>query len=139
MIICNRSLCYDFRYLSLCFPLHRWIDVILWCTRFMLWGIYHMLALRHIVVPLWRSVYILTDYELCKCFVFKKKKKKKRGGSSQPLTSKSEKTRKLQHFNSKKQRKKMSQENAHTVAIVTTHKQKLSLCLKEVKSSKHWP
>jgi hypothetical protein len=138
MIICNRSLCYDFRYLSLCFPLHRWIDVILWCTRFMLWGIYHMLALRHIVVPLWRSVYILTDYELCKCFVFKKKKKKK-GGSSQPLTSKSEKTRKLQHFNSKKQRKKMSQENAHTVAIVTTHKQKLSLCLKEVKSSKHWP
>jgi hypothetical protein len=80
MIICNRSLCYDFRYLSLCFPLHRWIDVILWCTRFMLWGIYHMLALRHIVVPLWRSVYILTDYELCKCFVFKKKKKKKKKG-----------------------------------------------------------
>jgi hypothetical protein len=33
----------------------------------------------------------------------------------------------------------MSQENGHTVAIATTDKQKLSLCLKEVKSSKHWP
>jgi hypothetical protein len=80
MIICNSSLGYDFRYLGLCFPLHRWVDVILWCTRFILWGMYHMLALWHIVVPLWRSIYNF------KRLIFMQMFRKKKNGSSQLLS-----------------------------------------------------
>jgi hypothetical protein len=45
---------------------------------------YYLLALRHIVVPLWRSVYILRNYCLCKWFMKKKKKKKKGRGLHNP-------------------------------------------------------
>lgn len=32
--------------------------MLLWFTRCILWGMYHMLALQHIVVLLWRLIYV---------------------------------------------------------------------------------